>query len=50
MTLFHFDEVVAWCEIEKYMEMSQQFCPGLQLLSNLIHERERARMDEKMDG
>ena len=28
-TLFSFDKMVAWREIEKYMEMSQQFCPGL---------------------
>ena len=27
-TLFRFDESVAWREIEKYMEMSQQFCSG----------------------
>ena len=33
LTLFRFDEMVVWREIEKYMEMSQQFCPGLQLLS-----------------
>ena len=28
-TLFRLDKMVAWREIEKYMEMSQQFCPGL---------------------
>ena len=51
MTLFRFNEMVAWSELEKYMEMSQQFCPGLQLLScHAVVIRERGEMDEKMDG
>ena len=28
-TLFRFDNMAAWRATEKYMEMSQQFCPGL---------------------
>ena len=29
VTLFCFDKMVEWHKIERYMETSQQFCPGL---------------------